>query len=382
MADMKKILLLLPFVLAVGGCNGRGESAAPNLDMMALASTPASRASFDMRPRSIAVDSALAHLPEGAGAPRLARDRRYPNGYWQEVILASDVATAESQIAVAIQTGGPLASSDKVPVWKPGEAGIRDELARTFPNMAMQVVANGAYANQYGRFGLAMGRRGESLRCVYAWQYIADARQSFAGGAHIPQDGASPAPAALRIKLCRADATIDELVGYVRELSVVIPDNFGAAEEIATSERHRYAAAPAPKKRKPANRELARARLAPDYGAAQPAYVAAAPAPYAPAAYGGAPSAPAAEGPRYLAPVNAPVVAAPSRTAGSGLNPDLPPQAYRGPGAAGSAGATAASNSYQRSSSLPADRTPTVVIGDNSGAPRVTSLNSLADRPN
>ncbi len=355
---MKKIAFLLPLVLAAGGCNGRGDSAAPNLEMMAQASAPVYSDHYDARPRQITLDSAMAHLPEVAGLPKLARDRHHPNGYWQEIILASDVASVESKIDIAIQYGAPLASFDKAPVWKPGEAGIHEELARFFPNMRMQVVANGGYENRYGRFGLALGRQGESLRCIFAWQYVEDAREAFTGGRRIQLVGATAAPAALRIRLCRADATIDDLVGYVRQLAVAIPEDFAAAQEIAAPAPRAAVAAQAPKRpRRRAHSVLARSWPASPQAAAQvavaPGYAAAAPDPYAPGA----------GGLRYMAPVT---VLAPSAgpAASAGLNPSLPPQAYRGPVAPNHQGAPAAPTQYpyQRSSRLPTDPTPTGAI--------------------
>lgn len=322
---MKKIILALPLLLAIGGCNGRGGSASPDLDMMAEANASAPLTKVDAHPRAISIDSALAHLPEGAGLPKAARDRHYRNGYAQEIILASDAPSAESRIEITIQNGKPLASPDKAPVWKPGESGIRQELARYFPHMRMQVVANGGYENQYGRFGVAIGRRGESLRCVYAWQYIDDARRSFAEGHRIKLDEASAAPAALRVQLCRADVTVDELVGFVSKLSVVIPDDFGAAAAVGAQSGLRQLAAAPPrtqKKARPRRVKAARAVL-------ERAEFAPAPAPYQAAETGA----------RYLAPVDAPARGVNPDGRG-GLNASLPPQAYRGPaGAATAAGA-------------------------------------------
>jgi hypothetical protein len=385
MAEMnKKIVLALPFLFPLGGCvTGNETASAPNLDMMAETVAPVSVAKVETRPRAIAADSAIAHLPEAAGYPKGVRERHYINGYWQEIALASDVREADSFIQIAIQNGkaSASASANKAPVWKPGETGIRDELARAFPKIRMAVVTSGAYENRYGRFGLAIGRIGESLRCIYAWQYVDDARQSFNEGQRIPLDaGAHAAPSALRIKLCRADATIDELVGFVQHLTIAIPENYGAAETVAEAAPERITSGRAvavAQVRRPAQRARPEPRQAPLY--ASPA----------PGAY---PSAP--DGPRYMAPVAGPA-AAPATYGGAApgaLSPMLPPQAYRGPSAArqmDGQGATAGQNPYQRSSRLSVDATATGSIGargrkdpqmTTQGAPSVAPLHTILDR--
>ena len=383
----KKIVLALPFLFPLGGCvTGNETASAPNLDMMAQTVAPVSVAKVETRPRAIAADSAIAHLPEAAGYSKGVRERHYINGYWQEIALASDVREADSFIQIAIQNGKASMSADKAPVWKPGETGIRDELARAFPRIRMAVVTSGAYENRYGRFGLAIGRIGESLRCIYAWQYVDDARQTFNEGQRIPLDaGAHAAPSALRIKLCRADATIDELVGFVQHLTVAIPENYGAVETVAEAAPERTTPGRAfavAQVRRPARRAqpvIARAetRQAPLYAAP------------APGAYPAAP-----DGPRYMAPVAGPaaVPAAYGGAAPGALSPMLPPQAYRGPSAArqmDGQGATAGQNPYQRSSRLSVDATATGSIyargrkdpeAAPQGAPSVAPLHTILDR--
>ena len=355
---MKKIYLSLPFLLVVGGCNGRSGNDTPSLDMMAQASTPVAIAAINARPRTLTLDEALGRLPEGAGLPKSAFERRYANGYSQEITLASDVASADSHIEIAIQNGRPLAFPGKAPVWKPGEAGIRDELTRQFPNMRMQVVTNGGYENQYGRFGVAVGRLGENLRCVYAWQYVDDARKTFFEGRRIPLDGATVAPASMRIKLCRTDTTVDDLVDFVRHFTVAIPENFGAQPAIAIAPAPRpVVVAQAPKKRaRPTHSRVSHA------------------APQAAPYVSAGPYAAAAEGPRYMAPVPVPVDSV-SQYGRGGLNSNLPPQAFRGP--ATGQQSTPGPSPYQRSSGTQADpATPAAVEQKNLGAPRVVPMNA------
>lgn len=393
-----KIALVPPLLVALAGCN-TGASSSPSLDMMAQSAAP-SAITHAAPPRVAPVDSALARLPEGAGAIRVVRERYYPNGYGQDIVLDGDAPLAAanpsngaSRIAVSIQSGPALASSEKAPVWKPGEAGIKNELSREFPGLSMRVVVNAGYENRYGRFGVAVGRDGDLLRCVYAWQYVDDARRSFGHGARIPTTGAEAAPAAVRIKLCRADATVDELVAYVKGLTIDIPETYASAPPVAL----RIAPARAPRLRAVARQRPAVARRparpaqeAPYQEPAYSAYPAAQPmAPYAPTVmapqaavqvmpatqpvYAGAvPAAPAAAGaPRYLAPV-------PQTGAGAGaagLNPSLPPQAYRGPTTRGGTGNSrpAMQNPYRRDGARAYDGSPVGAIAAE-GAPRILPL--------
>ncbi|HUO53375.1 MAG TPA: cellulose biosynthesis protein BcsN [Rhodoblastus sp.] len=308
--------LALSLLAALAGCNARSERQ-PNLDMMALAAAAPSAAPPRAAPlRDGAGGTVWARLPAPAGAVKTTRQRRHPNGFSQDIALGSDVAAPDSHVTVAIQNGPPIESVNKAPVWKPGESGIAEELAREFPGMRMEVVANGGYSNRYGRFGLAIGRRGENLRCIYAWQYIDDARKNFGDGARIQLDGADSAPAAIRIKLCRADATIDQLVGAAKNVVIDIPPDFGvvAAQSASRTAAPRHAAAPhAPRKYRRAPPQTARV------GDEPPSY-------WTPDV-----------GPRYLAPVDSPLAAGPAARPASGgqigakFGADLPPQAFQGP---------------------------------------------------
>jgi hypothetical protein len=362
----RKILLVLPLLAATAACN-TGASNGPSLDMMAQAQAPASVAATRATPpRATDVDNALARLPEGAGAVKAVRERNYPNGTSQDIALESDAPGALNHVAVAIQSGRALASKEKVPVWKPGEAGVKEELAREFSGLPMRVVVNGGYENRYGRFGVAIGRDGDALRCIYAWQYIEDARRAFGHGQRIQLSGAETAPAALRVKLCRADSTVDELVAHVKALVVDIPESYASAPpvtlRIPTERAPRAHASRAHYARRAPRTEP---DPAPGVYPAPPGYGATpvAPPAYAPA-YGGQLQPPrvqppqfqpgqvqppvAAGGPRYLAPV--PGGAGGGMAPNAGLNPSLPPQAYRGPGAArppADPGAPGARNSWQ-----------------------------------
>ena len=197
---------------------------------------------------------------------------------------------------------------------------------------------------------------------------------------------ASDAPASIRMRLCRADATADQLVSIIEGVSFGARD---ALERVMRMDRRAYAAAPGPLAPAVEGQRFGADRLSSDLlpvgrsldaalGAPAPlARVAASPARVAspPARVAAAPPArkakpappprkaerardreqerervrePSAEpaaplwgqaqsGPRYMAPVSPGPGAgagavAPSPTAvAPRLNPSLPPQAYRGP---------------------------------------------------
>ena len=404
---MKTKILALPLIFALGGCStmmgGRSETAptASSLDEMAqvsVATTSEPGTKPAARTRLVATDSALVRLPEGAGSAKKVRETRHPNGYSQTIALDSDANIAESHVDLAIQTGRTVASNDKAPVWKPGEGGIRDELNRQFPHMRMQVVANETYENQYGRFGVAIGRAGSALRCVYAWQYVDNARSAFDNGQKIVLEGAQTAPATLRVKLCRNDATVDELVAYVKKMQISVPENYGSFETVAEAPSPVQAvvrvAAAEPKRKVARVSVVHRQRAAPVARAVEQAE-------QPPVNY-----QPQNAGPRFMAPVESQPGSAPAAAYSPPvLNGSLPPQAYHGPGYGGANSGGAASgggngggvyhapaatpnnNPYPRSSRLPVDRNPVGSIrkpaenGGGSGAPRVAPLRTIADRP-
>ncbi|MCW2272718.1 hypothetical protein GJ654_01330 [Rhodoblastus acidophilus] len=380
------LVLLPPLMAALAGCNA---SSGPSLDMMAQAAAPAA-VTHATPPRAASVDSALARLPEGAGAIKAVRERYYPNGYGQDIVLASDAPGASSHVAVSIQNGPARVSGEKAPVWKPGEAGIKDELAREFSGLPMRVVVNGGYENRYGRFGVAVGRDGEALRCIYAWQYVDDARRSFGHGARIPQAGAEAAPAVVRIKLCRSDLTVDELVAQVKALEIDVPEDFASAPvalRIAPAQAPRLRVARKPAQSVVARRPVRPAQEAPLQESAYQGYPAPYPAQPTPL-YAQAPMAPsaaqpvytatpaAAGAPRYLAPVPPTVVG----TGAANLNPSLPPQAYRGPASRGGTGDAGppTQNPYRRDGARTYDGAPVSAIAPvraaAEGAPRVLPL--------
>ena len=94
---------------------------------------------------------------------------------------------------------------------KPYEPAIRAELAAAFPGIAMQVMTR-ASTDVYGPYGLALGRTEGDVRCLYAWQWIDDTR--------VIARAELPGPVGVRVRLCRAGRSFDELAAEVDHLTL------------------------------------------------------------------------------------------------------------------------------------------------------------------
>jgi len=330
-----RLLPLLAAALALGGCNAHGPTAS---------TSPARYASLDAAldplpgiapglagsctPERRA--SAVVALPAWIGRPTRLRERDEAGAFAQTIVLGSTPRgdPGENAIRVGVWRSGsapePLGDGSLDVPDKPTEAGIRAEMADAFPGIAMQVVTRPA-ANAYGPYGLAIGRNGAGARCLYAWQWIAAAPALDAG-----QDGA--APMSLRVRLCRADITLEAMAAAVNQLRIV-PRFAGHAVAESPSAPNPHATGP---RRRIRSTPDAIARAEP---VARREFAAA-------GAVAASPSAVDPAGRRYLG-VDTPTVAAPpvdvmrgtlaglgggAPSTGSGiLAADLPPEAYRGP---------------------------------------------------
>lgn len=345
---------------------------------------------------------ALMLLPQEAGRVTRIRERHYPNGTRQDIVLAGGAA-GDNVIEVSVRTHdapGRTMGGQLLQIGEPSERGVRNEIMSRFPDVRMHIVTR-PVRNQFGPIGVAVGRRADGARCVFGWQWIADAREAWPNQSNLNRVGAlfssRNAPTSVRIRLCRMDGTVDQLVAMVEGLHAgegaalgrltqmdrrgftggeaardgdvvssasgdLIPVGGsleaaigGAAPAAARAPAPRMVFTPGPKaapkpavkprvvaKAKPAKARIASRKAAPKQIEKARILARAAPVPKLDAR-------PAAElwqpqgGPRYMAPVGdrvqdaSPVgsIAAPVRR----LNPALPAQAYRGPTANGVAGA-------------------------------------------
>ena len=166
--------------------------------------------------------SALALLPASAGRIVQVAERRYSDGLAQDIILEGGRSThGENRIEIAMRLSpdGESVTDNLVPLAKASDVAIASEIETRFPGMRMEIV-NVLLQNRHGPYGMAAGRSSNGERCIYAWQWIEDIRNT---GAPASQSLASallspPQPASLRVRLCRAGASADQLAALVNDL--------------------------------------------------------------------------------------------------------------------------------------------------------------------
>lgn len=315
--------------------------------------------------------NAILTLPPDAGAPLRMSERQYANGWRQSVSLdAQKVAGDWNDMSIDIMTDEPgEAKRANIPMGKPTQDAVRREILARFPGTPMRIVGR-PMQNGLGSFGLAIGAGTGGLRCAFAWQWVDDLR-NVKGSKSFFNKGMA---ASIRMRLCRAGVTADQLASWFEQLDISNAANVDRVAEAAakgtngqvidhTAEPSSGAAVAGGEVvdpssslesalgggggaktvtvgRRAAPRHVAKRQRAPSAEPReepeQEAPVAAAPAPQT------------SGGRQYLGPVtadSAPAYAQPapvSRGAGFGqtrLNPGLPAQAFQGPAARG--GATA-----------------------------------------
>ena len=205
----------LALVLSLGGCAVyQPQAFAPPVALYADRSVTAT---------AVPVSSAAATLPQNAGRIIEVSETRFSDGVAQQIVLAGDrSAHGANRIDVAfrLQAENDVVMENKVPMSRPSETGIAREIESRFPGMEMQTVPV-LLQNAYGPYGLAAGRRGNGERCIYAWQWIEDGGNMSSvlrNSAFAVFQGA--APVSVRIRLCRANASADQLAAVVDELVI------------------------------------------------------------------------------------------------------------------------------------------------------------------
>lgn len=354
-----KPLLLLAAATALAGCQQTGvdRSFVGRVDTTASILSPLS-ANTAAEP--------LLSLPVEAGGVLRVREQHFRNGTRQEIVLAG-ASGGENVLEVSVRTsGGDEAPHGMLQMGKPSQRGIAIETAARFRGVPMMVVTR-PMSNTFGPFGLAVGRRENGERCVFAWQWIDDIRGE-SGGLGGFMSGA--APASVRLRMCRNNMTLDEIAALMEGLrrgdragierlvrmdrrglddrgatiaaAAAAPQGFVAPMAVTLESAvpkpapvvvPQAVAQPAPPPR-PRTRVAARPREAARARPARtPAPVAAQSAASVPQAPAWGVPAPMPAGPRYMAPVGADVTSsarpAPPRV---GLSGGLPARAYLGPG--------------------------------------------------
>lgn len=219
--------LLFPLLLCLGACSGEpiGQS------FLASAGAPlvAPVTGAAVGPSSGA--GAVLALPGAAGTIAQVRERAYPNGARQVAVLRDESGRPSAndiELSVARSAGG---RAGWLAIGKPSANGVRSEILSRFPRLRMEIVTRPMY-NALGRFGLAIGRDPSGMRCVFAWQWLDDLRDSDPDRPTLSKtmdsfDGRG-LPASIRVRLCRTDMTLDQLASQIEGMTLTDPQNLRA----------------------------------------------------------------------------------------------------------------------------------------------------------
>ena len=259
------------------------------------------------------------------------REHAYVNGLRQDIMLKGGaVRGVQNSITVLARTSRQETLDEQVPLVRPSEPQIRSEIGGTFPRLEMRI-AERESSNAYGPYGLALGRAGEDVRCAYMWQWIDENR--------LPAETAVAGPLSIRVRLCQAGVTFDQMAAEMDHLSIGAQagaEPVAAIEPLGVIEAPAEAREPIARTRKP--HRLAAHHVHRPRRVARREEPAAAPTAFDP-------------GPRYMgaAPASAPAPAHAQTTTAAAPTPklsgDLPAQAYLGPSAS-TAAKTAAAKYY------------------------------------
>ena len=159
--------------------------------------------------------AALVLPPPGSLAVVTVLERRYANALTQTVVLASD-STVSGENAIEVTFFGPVgpgAAQGDTLRWRPLDpVRVSNEMIEKFPGVRMTrspyYVQNG-----YGPFGYGVGRPRGGGTCLYAWQQIEPARNKFG-------EPKSRGSISLRVRLCRATATEEDLLRFMYGLVI------------------------------------------------------------------------------------------------------------------------------------------------------------------
>ncbi|MGV2980120.1 cellulose biosynthesis protein BcsN [Camelimonas sp. ID_303_24] len=149
--------------------------------------------------------AALASLPPSAGRVMAVEENGAGSGVRQRIVLsgghmgANTLEIALGQEAVA-----------------PSPALLESELASRFPGVAMTPLPGRMLKSRYGAMHVSIGAPAGGGRCLFAWQSIRD----FPGETGILK---AATPAVIRIRLCSARATLDQLAEMSEQIMLTPP---------------------------------------------------------------------------------------------------------------------------------------------------------------
>lgn len=351
-------LCLLP--LALSACS----ETAPDRGFLARVDrTPTGALSAPLRAAGKGGSFAILALPPEARVRGGLSERRYVNGWRQSVALDRvEAANGWNDLSIDIRMDEPAGRDGVIPMGKPTRDGVRREILARFPATDMRIVAR-PMQNALGPFGLAVGAGSGGMRCAFAWQWVDDLRKVEArnGDGDSSLRRGKELPASIRMRLCRAGVTADDLAGWFERLEVTDMANVERIVEAARGGANGVAVEPlrasrnsgefVELQRPPGGGELIQPPLTLESAVAGDAPATARPraagtrrvgarkpkAAPTPSEEAPVSPTPADGGRRYLAPVTrtpeyvGQSSSYPIATAASRLDPSLPAQAYNGP---------------------------------------------------
>lgn len=179
--------------------------------------------------------AAMASLPPSAGRVMSVQESGGGSEFRQRIILSGGLAGANMiEIAGGRGAAAPTASQ------------IGAELAAQFPGIDMTPLPERVLRNAYGPMHIAIGAPATGGRCIYAWQKVADLPRAPGQGMRLFQRSN---PGSVRIRLCSANATLDQLAEMSEHLVITAPvlqgsepGNAGAGESGAASSMRGFVA--------------------------------------------------------------------------------------------------------------------------------------------
>ena len=165
----------------------------------------------------------VAALPTAAGRIIDVREKRFGNGFTQEIALAADSGVrGENVILVTVRDQPhPPWGEPEVEMPHEREDEIAAEIEKRFSGGSLRI-HDTVLRNAYGPYGLASGRIGR-MNCVYLWQSLEDLKP------HIRAARFSPykIETAVRVRLCRSGASVAQLAFWA---SNVLLDTGGVSQ--------------------------------------------------------------------------------------------------------------------------------------------------------
>jgi hypothetical protein len=187
--------------------------------------------SHDMRavyePIRDATSSAIpmAQLPPDAGYVVSILQSRIAGVLTQRIVLKGDAGTrGENAIEVNVDENDRRPGDVDGPVAKPTRSMIVNELEAKFPHAEMRL-SQTWNRNSFGPFGYAIGHVSRRVTCIYAWQFSAGRAPRLIDDPALVASAASmpSAPTSVRVRLCRAGVSEEQIVSLLRALQVYPP---------------------------------------------------------------------------------------------------------------------------------------------------------------